>query len=189
MARKRYQLIDIEKFKNSLLSRITAAVNDDYLPDVVIPALEEFVRERFERTIRNWEGGEGAFGMASFKTRTEPDAPELKFEVETTRTGATVVAYVESYIWNLLDQGREGRVTKKKEVFVPRESQRTIPGTLDVRNDRTYLDVVHVPKGTYIEGFKPRRWTEIIADEVETEFKRKYPNVEFSFTVKEQNRG
>lgn len=189
MARKRFQLIDIQKFKNDLMDVARSSVDQDYIPNVVIPELKEFVQERFDRTIRNWEGGEGALGRGSFKTHTEPDPPTLHFEVEYTRFGAAITAYVESYIWNLLDQGRPDRITKKKEVFVPREAQRTIPGTLDVSSDRTYLDVVHVPAGIHIEGFKGRNWTQIIADDVENEFKRKHPQIDFTFTVRRQNIG
>lgn len=196
MAKQRVKTIDIKKFKNALLTAAKAYTNEEFIPDVVIPEVQEFAQALFEKTTQGWEGGSGASGMkGSSKTHVEPKPPTLHFDVEQTRVGATITAYVESYIWNLLDQGREDRVTKKKEAFIPRSDkgthngQRTLPGTLDVSSDRQYKKLVVVPAGTTIEGFKARGWSDIIAEEVEKEFSRKYPHIKFSFTMKEQNLG
>lgn len=192
MARRsnRFTPFDVKKLLNSMATAARAITNDEFIPDVVIPELQEFIQQQFDKTINHWEGGAGGLGKGgSSKTYVEPAPPQLKFEVEKTTVGASITAYVDSYIWNLLDQGRDDRVTKKKEVFVPRTQQRTIPGTLDVSGNRNYEKVVYVPKGTTIEGFKPRKWTQLIEEAVEKEFSRKYPHVKFSFTLKEQDLG
>lgn len=187
---RRVKLLDLNKIKNSLTTAVRAYMVEEFLPEQVVPEIEELIRELFERTTHGWEGGAGALGLGgSDKTYVEPAPPELHFDVDYTKFGANITAYVDSYIWNLLDQGRDDRITEKKEVFVAREDQRTVPGTLDVSSNRTYTDIVHVAKGTLIKGIRPRRWTEIISEEVEQQLGAKYPNIKFSFTVKEQDIG
>ena len=189
MARKRVQLWDIGKFKNQLQTALKTALDEQFLPDTVLPEVEALVRELFNRTISQWEGGTGALQIEghSKKTRIEPDAPALQLDIKRKKFGAEITAHVDSYIWNLLDQGRGTRVTEKVEKFVPRVNQRTVPGTLDVSGQREYDSVRYLPKDYTVKGFKARGWTQLIVDEVEKQLGHKYPNIKFSFTVKEQS--
>lgn len=182
---RRVQLLDIRKIKNTLITAAKTYVTKEFIPEVVVPEVQRVVREAHARTTKGWMGGAGA-PVVSDKTHTEAKTPEVKFDVTETRFGVEIVAWVDSYIWNLLDQGRDDRVTKGYEVFVPRAKQRTIPGSLDVSTDRSYLDKVVIPPGTQVKGFEGRGWSKLIADEVERELGVKYPNLKFTFTVKEQ---
>lgn len=187
---RRVKKIDLNKFRNSLTTAIKNVMDDTFLPDTVLPEVEKVVRSAFEKTVNSWEGGVGALNIdPSITSYIEESKPELILETERTTFGATITAYVDSYIWNLLDQGREDRVTKKREKFVSRKTQRTVPGTLDVSGDRSYNEVVYVPEGTKIKGFKARGWSELIEEEVQKELGSKYPNISFEFTLKEKDIG
>lgn len=182
----RVKLIDIQKLKNALVTAMQAVVKEDFIPDEVVPEIEAFINDLFNETIRNWQGGAGALAMdSSISSRMEPIPPSLTVSVNRTTFGAEIEVSVNSYIWNLLDQGREDRVTKKVEKFVPRVEQRTIPGTVVVKDDRQYRETVYVPAGTLIEGFEGRGWSEIIAQKVEAEFGRRYPFISMRFTVED----
>lgn len=182
----RAKLIDIQKFKNALLTAVQAVVKENFIPDEVVPEIEAYIRDLFNETIRNWQGGAGALVMdSSITSRMEPIPPSLSVTVKRTTLGAELEVSVNSYIWNLLDQGREDRVTKKREKFVSREEPRTIPGTVVVKDDRRYKESIVVPAGTLIKGFEPRGWSDIIAQKVEAEFGAKYPFISMRFTVED----
>lgn len=182
----KFKPFDIKKLRSQIETGLKATFNNEYVPEVVIPEIEAFIRKEFEKTIKNWQGGSGAYAVdPSITSRVEPKVPELSIEVTQTRLGAELEVFVQSYIWNLLDQGRPDRVTKKREKFVGRAEQRTIPGTLDVSNDRYYTETVYVPANHKIEGFKARGWSTIIAKAVEKEFESRYPFIEVKFTVKD----
>lgn len=191
---KRFKPLDINTVKNRILTGIKAYVNEEFIPEVVVPEVMEYVEELHAKTTRGWQGGSGA-EVVSSKTHTEPNAPQIQHEVKLTRTGAEITLFVDSYIWNLLNQGRETRVTDRREVFIPRsnprsgDGQRTLPGSLDVSTDRSYKEKVVVPKGTTISGFKGRGWSDMIKDEVEKKFGQKYPNLTVDFIVKEIDLG
>lgn len=167
---------------DEVINQITDQVVAQYAEYVenLIGDIAKAVREKLEKTVEHWAGG-SAQPVDTYNNKW----PVPKFIVDVVKKSDTefrLTVVTDSWLWTALDQGTQGHVSRG-ETFLPRPSNRTIPGTLEVNREAGYGDLIHVPEGSWIEGIEPRGWSEVIVDEILEEFGTALPGLTITLEV------